>query len=163
MVSRRVCLHPYGRLQPPQNIDAVAQQGTQPQAAAQVQPAGIQPGQFPHRGAQRALGMEERAARFNQKPMTVWLTGDKRLDTAYRLDRSLFDERTGLLMRVGTTRVDGPRLDLWRAPTDNDHGMYGHSVEPVWREVRECTRAILRAATIADAAARTNKDPMYYI
>ena len=34
---------------------------------------------------------EERAARFNQKPVTVWLTGDKRLDTAYRLDRSLFD------------------------------------------------------------------------
>jgi Rrf2 family protein len=36
-------------------------------------------------------------------------------------------------------------------------------VEPVWREVRECTRAILRAATIADAAERTNEDPMYYI
>ncbi len=34
---------------------------------------------------------EERAARFNQKPLTVWLTGDKRLDTAYRLDRKLFD------------------------------------------------------------------------
>src|SRR5664280_1372883 len=36
-------------------------------------------------------------------------------------------------------------------------------VEPVWREVRECTRAILRAATIADAAERTNENPMYYI
>jgi Rrf2 family protein len=36
-------------------------------------------------------------------------------------------------------------------------------VEPVWREVRECTRAILRSATIADAAARSSKDPMYYI
>ena len=36
-------------------------------------------------------------------------------------------------------------------------------VEPVWREVRECTRAILRAATIAGAAERTNEDPMYYI
>ena len=55
---------------------------------------------------------------------------------------------------------------------DGSHGGMGRMrngdraeplVEPVWREVRECTRAILRAATIADAAARTNKDPMYYI
>ena len=36
-------------------------------------------------------------------------------------------------------------------------------VAPVWREVRECTRAILRAATIADAAARASENPMYYI
>ena len=39
----------------------------------------------------RKVSAEERAARFNQKPMTIWLTGDKRLETAYRLDRSLFD------------------------------------------------------------------------
>ena len=39
----------------------------------------------------RKVSNEERAARFNQKPITVWLTGDKRLNTAYRLDRSLFD------------------------------------------------------------------------
>jgi Rrf2 family protein len=36
-------------------------------------------------------------------------------------------------------------------------------VAPVWREVRECTRAVLGAATIADAAARASHDPMYYI
>lgn len=36
-------------------------------------------------------------------------------------------------------------------------------VGPVWREVRECTRAILGAATIADAAARASEAPMYYI
>jgi len=55
---------------------------------------------------------------------------------------------------------------------DGSHGGMGRMrsgdraeplVEPVWREVRECTRAILRAATIADAAERTNEDPMYYI
>jgi len=33
----------------------------------------------------------ERAARFGQKPVTVWLTGEKRRDAAHRLDRSLFD------------------------------------------------------------------------
>jgi Rrf2 family protein len=36
-------------------------------------------------------------------------------------------------------------------------------VAPVWREVRECTRAILGSATIADAAARATEAPMYYI
>jgi len=55
---------------------------------------------------------------------------------------------------------------------DGSHGGMGRMrsgdraeplVEPVWREVRECTRAILRAATIADAAERTNENPMYYI
>ena len=55
---------------------------------------------------------------------------------------------------------------------DGSHGGMGRMrggdraeplVEPVWREVRECTRAILHAATIADAAARANAHPMYYI
>jgi Rrf2 family protein len=36
-------------------------------------------------------------------------------------------------------------------------------VAPVWREVRDCTRAILGSATIADAAARAAEAPMYYI
>jgi Rrf2 family protein len=36
-------------------------------------------------------------------------------------------------------------------------------VAPVWREVRECTRAVLGSATIAAAAARASQDPMYYI
>jgi Rrf2 family transcriptional regulator, cysteine metabolism repressor len=36
-------------------------------------------------------------------------------------------------------------------------------VAPVWREVRERTRAILGSATIADAAARAAEAPMYYI
>lgn len=36
-------------------------------------------------------------------------------------------------------------------------------VAPVWREVRECTRAILGAATIAEAASRAAEAPMYHI
>jgi Rrf2 family transcriptional regulator, cysteine metabolism repressor len=36
-------------------------------------------------------------------------------------------------------------------------------VAPVWREVRERTRAILSSATIADAASRAAEAPMYYI
>jgi hypothetical protein len=36
-------------------------------------------------------------------------------------------------------------------------------VAPVWREVRDCTSAVLGSATIAAAAARASQDPMYYI
>jgi Rrf2 family protein len=55
---------------------------------------------------------------------------------------------------------------------DGSHGGLGRMrsgdqaealVAPVWREVRECTRAILSSATIADAAARASDTPMYYI
>jgi beta-galactosidase len=38
----------------------------------------------------------------------------------------LFDPDTGLLTRLGTLAIDGPRLDLWRAPTDNDRGEHEH-------------------------------------
>ena len=55
---------------------------------------------------------------------------------------------------------------------DGSHGGLGRMhngdqaealVAPVWREVREATRAILCSATIADAAARASDKPMYYI
>jgi Rrf2 family protein len=55
---------------------------------------------------------------------------------------------------------------------DGSHGGLGRMhngdqaealVAPVWREVRDATRAILRSATIADAAARATDKPMYYI
>ncbi|MFG2802476.1 glycoside hydrolase family 2 TIM barrel-domain containing protein [Streptomyces pseudovenezuelae] len=31
-----------------------------------------------------------------------------------------FDTRTGMLTRLGDLELDGPRLDIWRAPLDND-------------------------------------------
>lgn len=34
----------------------------------------------------------------------------------------VFDSGRGVLRRLGNVVVDGPRLDLWRAPTDNDRG-----------------------------------------
>jgi beta-galactosidase len=37
----------------------------------------------------------------------------------------------GTLVEFGGLEVSGPRLDLWRAPTDNDHP----SDEPTWREL----------------------------
>ena len=56
-----------------------------------------------------------------------------RTPLAGSLDRALFDEHTGLLTHLGATPVDGPRLDLWRAPTDNDYGAHGTPVQTGWR------------------------------
>ncbi|MFS8097115.1 DUF4981 domain-containing protein [Lentzea alba] len=44
-----------------------------------------------------------------------------------------FDPATGLLTRLGDHPVEGPRLDLWRAPTDNDRGS-DNPEERAWRE-----------------------------
>ena len=48
------------------------------------------------------------------------------------LDRAAFDA-DGTLVRLGRLDVIGPRLDLWRAPTDNDHAFHGESIETGWR------------------------------
>ncbi|MGW0817401.1 glycoside hydrolase family 2 TIM barrel-domain containing protein [Streptomyces viridiviolaceus] len=44
-----------------------------------------------------------------------------------------FDARTGLLRALGGLDLDGPHLDMWRAPTDNDRGMGDNSVLREWR------------------------------
>ncbi|TDD30586.1 DUF4981 domain-containing protein [Kribbella turkmenica] len=45
-----------------------------------------------------------------------------------------FDVRTGRLRRLFGMPVDWPRLDLWRAPTDNDNGQGGKNSATVeWR------------------------------
>ncbi|MFC9248666.1 glycoside hydrolase family 2 TIM barrel-domain containing protein [Streptomyces sp. NPDC057136] len=49
------------------------------------------------------------------------------------LGPAAFDERTGRLIRVGAHAVEGLRLDLWRAPTDNDLRGWRGSVAEKWR------------------------------
>jgi beta-galactosidase len=45
-----------------------------------------------------------------------------------------FDGRSGELVGLFGLPVDGPRLDLWRAPTDNDNGQGGNNaVISEWR------------------------------
>lgn len=44
-----------------------------------------------------------------------------------------FDPETGRLVRLGAHDMAGPRLDLWRAPTDNDLRGWGGSVAERWR------------------------------
>ncbi|GAB3922634.1 beta-galactosidase [Microlunatus endophyticus] len=58
------------------------------------------------------------------------VTGDvpvEHTDAGLRLGPALFDAATGRLVDFGGAVVDGPRLNIWRAPTDNDNGM-DHSV-----------------------------------
>ncbi|MGW2572489.1 glycoside hydrolase family 2 TIM barrel-domain containing protein [Streptomyces sp. NPDC001537] len=41
-------------------------------------------------------------------------------DGPIALGPARFDARTGVLTRLGDLELDGPRLDVWRAPIDND-------------------------------------------
>lgn len=52
--------------------------------------------------------------------------------TELRLGPGVFDPLTGRLTALGGLPVEGPRLDLWRAPTDNDRGS-GDPEEARWR------------------------------
>ncbi|MFC5805032.1 glycoside hydrolase family 2 TIM barrel-domain containing protein [Streptomyces formicae] len=54
-------------------------------------------------------------------------------DAGITLGDGDFDARTGLLRALGPLRLDGPALDIWRAPTDNDRGMGPHSAAKDWR------------------------------
>jgi len=51
-----------------------------------------------------------------------------------RLGPGTFDG-AGRLVAIGGLAVDGPRLDLWRAPTDNDEGFHGPPVADGWRAI----------------------------
>ncbi|AXK31946.1 DUF4981 domain-containing protein [Streptomyces armeniacus] len=54
------------------------------------------------------------------------------------LGPALFDAATGALTRLGDVPVEGLRLDVWRAPTDNDEGAPwkpGSGPGPAWRRL----------------------------
>jgi bifunctional enzyme CysN/CysC len=53
--------------------------------------AGMITGPAETAGATRRVTPEERAARFGQKAVTLWLRGENARDLAYQLDRRLFD------------------------------------------------------------------------
>jgi beta-galactosidase len=54
------------------------------------------------------------------------------------LGPGVFDAASGALIRLGGIPVTGPRLDVWRAPTDNDEGAPWQPearLGPIWREL----------------------------
>jgi beta-galactosidase len=55
-------------------------------------------------------------------------------DGTLRLGPATFDAGGRLLRLGGVDFREPPRLDLWRAPTDNDRAYHGASVEPSWRQ-----------------------------
>lgn len=48
-----------------------------------------------------------------------------------------FDARTGALRTIGTVAVESPRLDVWRATTDNDEGEWNGGIcySKLWRNL----------------------------
>jgi beta-galactosidase len=56
-------------------------------------------------------------------------------DGCVRFGGAVFDSRTGDLVTLGELAVTSPRLDLWRAPIDNDRGFAGDPIEPGWRHL----------------------------
>jgi beta-galactosidase len=79
-----------------------------------------------------------------------------------RLDRTWFDPLDGTLVRLGDLPVDGPRLDVWRAPTDNDRGQFGGPVAPTWRRIgldRVRHRIVARAWSDEQYVLRTRVAP----
>jgi beta-galactosidase len=53
---------------------------------------------------------------------------------AITLGPGAFDPRTGVLHRLADLPLEGPRLDVWRAPTDNDEGYHGpEQLADLWR------------------------------
>lgn len=74
------------------------------------------------------LGSEPAADRRDPGPAPV------RRGPDLLLGAGVFDGTTGRLLRLGAVDVlASPRLDLWRAPTDNDAGAHGDPLLPVWR------------------------------
>ncbi|GAB2874068.1 glycoside hydrolase family 2 TIM barrel-domain containing protein [Streptomyces mayteni] len=52
--------------------------------------------------------------------------------TGFSLGTARFD-RNGTLRSLGPLPVVGPRLDVWRAPTDNDRAAHGDDASRAWR------------------------------
>ncbi|MET7680700.1 glycoside hydrolase family 2 TIM barrel-domain containing protein [Streptomyces sp. NPDC005423] len=75
---------------------------------------------------------------FSRRELTTVAAtvGPVREDRLITLGPAAFDARTGALQRIGPVDVIGPRLDVWRAPTDNDDGAAWQTdvrFGPLWR------------------------------
>ncbi|GAA1986753.1 glycoside hydrolase family 2 TIM barrel-domain containing protein [Kitasatospora viridis] len=60
-------------------------------------------------------------------PLVRPTAGPVAADGVIALGPAAFDARTGALRSIGAVAVSGLRLDLWRAPTDNDEGLDWHT------------------------------------
>jgi len=78
---------------------------------------------------------QTRAPAPRQCSSSVHPPTSRRPDGLLEVGAGVFDARTGDLLSLGGLPVDGPRLDLWRAPVDNDRPFSWDPLEPAWREL----------------------------
>ncbi|MFB9476580.1 glycoside hydrolase family 2 TIM barrel-domain containing protein [Nonomuraea salmonea] len=72
-----------------------------------------------------------------------------------RLGTAVFDGRTGRLARLGDVELDGPVLDVWRAPIENDHGLGGANAPAADWEAVGVDRFLHRTAALDRPDERT--------
>jgi beta-galactosidase len=93
-------------------------------------------------------------------------------DTEVRLGAGVFDADTGALVRIGDVLLGGPRLDVWRAPIDNERAFARDPLEVVWRELGlhrihhrvdavELGDGLVVSTRVAPAATRLGFDVVY--
>jgi beta-galactosidase len=82
-------------------------------------------------GHEIAFGQFELTAPGTIQTLPDWPTSPtlEPADPVLTIGPAEFDARTGRLMRLFGIDVDGPRLELWRAPTDNDRSTFRGSFE----------------------------------
>ena len=94
-------------------------------------------GQMPVAKPRRALRRCQAPGRcpaLRQRGRPPWSRHDGRHRGAGHRRRRRFDRATGRLVRLGHLELDGPRLDVWRAPIDNDVGTHGpEQLADAWR------------------------------
>jgi beta-galactosidase len=61
--------------------------------------------------------------------------GDGGDGEALQLGPARFDPATGTLIQLGALPLDGPRLEVWRAPIDNERWFSSEPNELAWREL----------------------------
>lgn len=73
------------------------------------------------------------AASTTPRPSAVISPGHQGTDTI-TLGSARFDRRTGTLLSLGDLQIDGARLNVWRAPIDNDlRDVFGQPLINDWR------------------------------
>jgi beta-galactosidase len=93
-------------------------------------------------------------------------------DAEVRLGAGVFDAYTGALVRIGDMAVGGPRLDVWRAPIDNERAFARDPIEIVWRglglhrmhhrvDAVELGDGLVVRTRVAPAATRLGFDVVY--
>ncbi|HEX3779488.1 MAG TPA: glycoside hydrolase family 2 TIM barrel-domain containing protein [Pseudonocardiaceae bacterium] len=77
---------------------------------------------------------------------------------SFEVGPGVFDRRSGVLRELGGIEVEGPVLDVWRAPTDNDIAHHGESMATQWRWIgldRLTSRVISVDSTAEELLVRT--------